>query len=76
MARAMSLFREFEGSATQAIAALIDEDSKQLSDDDWPANRHVSRLDSNVAFTRPRGVGHLGEDTPWLEPEYRTPNRT
>jgi predicted transcriptional regulator len=25
----------FEGSATQAIAALIDEDSKQLSDDDW-----------------------------------------
>lgn len=25
----------FEGSATQAIAALLDEDSKRLSDDDW-----------------------------------------
>ena len=25
----------FEGSATHAIAALIDEDSKRLSDDDW-----------------------------------------
>jgi predicted transcriptional regulator len=25
----------FEGSATQAIAALIDEDSRRLSDDDW-----------------------------------------
>ena len=25
----------FEGSATQAIAALIDEDSTRLSDDDW-----------------------------------------
>ena len=25
----------FEGSATQAIAALLDEDSKRLSDEDW-----------------------------------------
>jgi predicted transcriptional regulator len=25
----------FEGSATQAIAALIDEDSRRLSDEDW-----------------------------------------
>lgn len=25
----------FEGSATQAIAALLDEDSKKLSNDDW-----------------------------------------
>jgi predicted transcriptional regulator len=25
----------FEGSATQAIAALLDEDSKKLSDEDW-----------------------------------------
>lgn len=25
----------FEGSAAQAIAALIDEDSRRLSDDDW-----------------------------------------
>ena len=25
----------FEGSATQAIAALLDEDSRRLSDEDW-----------------------------------------
>jgi predicted transcriptional regulator len=25
----------FEGSATQAIAALLDEDARKLSDDDW-----------------------------------------
>jgi predicted transcriptional regulator len=33
----------FEGSATQAIAALIDEDSKTLSDEDW--NRLTEMID-------------------------------
>ena len=33
----------FEGSATQAIAALIDEDSRRLSDDDW--NRLTDMID-------------------------------
>jgi predicted transcriptional regulator len=33
----------FEGSATQAIAALLDEDSKRLSDEDW--NRLKAMVD-------------------------------
>ena len=33
----------FEGSAAQAIAALIDEDSKRLSDDDW--NRLTAKIE-------------------------------
>ena len=31
----------FDGSATQAIAALIDEDSKRLSDEDWDRLRDL-----------------------------------
>lgn len=39
----------FEGSAAQAIAALIDEDSKRLSDDDW------SRLTAMIERARKEG---------------------
>ena len=39
----------FEGSATQAIAALIDEDSKRLSDDDW------NRLTAMIERARKEG---------------------
>jgi BlaI family penicillinase repressor len=40
----------FEGSATQAIAALLDEDSKRLSDEDW------TRLKALVDRARKEGV--------------------
>ena len=39
----------FEGSATQAIAALIDEDSKGLSQEDW------NRLAEMIAQARKQG---------------------
>ena len=39
----------FEGSATHAIAALIDEDSGQLSDDDW------KRLTDMITHARKQG---------------------
>jgi predicted transcriptional regulator len=40
----------FEGSATQAIAALLEEDSKRLSDEDW------IRLKAMVDRARKEGV--------------------
>ncbi len=39
----------FEGSATQAIAALLDEDAERLTDDDW------NRLQSLVDRAREEG---------------------
>jgi predicted transcriptional regulator len=39
----------FEGSATQAIAALLDEDAERLTDDDW------DRLQSMVDRAREEG---------------------
>jgi predicted transcriptional regulator len=40
----------FEGSATQAIAALLDEDSGRLSPDDW------KRLTDMIEVARKRGA--------------------
>jgi predicted transcriptional regulator len=40
----------FEGSAAQAIAALLDEDSKRLSDEDW------NRLEAMIDRARKEGA--------------------